>query len=359
MASEIKVDTISEKTSANGVVIDSVTLKDSKVTANGGLVADNITIDGTEIDLSSGDLTLDVAGDIILDADGDDLIFAAAGTNLLKVTNSSSDVVFQPQVDTKDIVFKQYDGTVVATVEDNATFNIPASKLAIGGTAVTSTAAEMNLLDGGTSVGSSITLADADGFIVNDGGTMKTIPASDISTYAGGAWTHIVTKTASSSANISFVDGASSVVFDSTYKMYCIIGQSIVSASNNVELNLYTSNDGGSNYETSYDENDTRGISSGTSIHISNSTSVIGHVGSFGNASGKNASIIVWCPSPSESGTFHTVYGDSIVNDDQGYVRRGMFAGMHETAEAYDAIKFEMSSGNIASGTFSLYGLTT
>ena len=35
MASEIKVDTISEKTSANGVTIDSVSLKDGKVaTAN-------------------------------------------------------------------------------------------------------------------------------------------------------------------------------------------------------------------------------------------------------------------------------------------------------------------------------------
>ena len=36
------------------------------VTANGGLKADDITIDGTEIDLSSGDLTVDVAGDIDL-----------------------------------------------------------------------------------------------------------------------------------------------------------------------------------------------------------------------------------------------------------------------------------------------------
>ncbi len=35
-----------------------------------GVAIDNITIDGTEIDLSSGDLTLDVAGDIILDAGG-------------------------------------------------------------------------------------------------------------------------------------------------------------------------------------------------------------------------------------------------------------------------------------------------
>ncbi len=107
--------------------------------------------------------------------------------NKLSIANSSSDVVIKPLTDAKDIIFQQYDGTVVATVEDNATFNIPASKLAIGGTAVTATAAELNLLDGGTSVGSSITVGDSDGFVVNDGGTMKTIPASELKTYAGGA----------------------------------------------------------------------------------------------------------------------------------------------------------------------------
>ena len=62
-----------------------------------------------------------------------------------------------------------------------------ANTLSIDSTAITSTAAEINLLDGGTSVGSSITLADADGFVVNDGGTMKTIPASDVKTYAAGS----------------------------------------------------------------------------------------------------------------------------------------------------------------------------
>ena len=46
------------------------------VTANGGLKADDITIDGTEIDLSSGDLTVDVAGDIDLDAGGGDFKFS-------------------------------------------------------------------------------------------------------------------------------------------------------------------------------------------------------------------------------------------------------------------------------------------
>jgi len=52
-----------------------------------------------------------------------------------------------------------------------------------GTTLVTSTPAELNLLDGGTSVGSSVTVADSDGMILNDAGTMKTIPMSDIKTY--------------------------------------------------------------------------------------------------------------------------------------------------------------------------------
>ena len=201
-------------------------LQVDKLTANGGLVADNITIDGTEIDLSSGDLTVDVAGDIILDADGGDFKFQDDGTEILRITNSSSDVIIRPVVDAKDLIFQQRDGTEVARVEDNGTFNVVTGKLAINGTAITSTAAELNildgvtstatelnildgvtsttaelnildgvtataselnLLDGGTSVGSSITLADADGFIVNDGGTMKTIPATDVKTYAAGS----------------------------------------------------------------------------------------------------------------------------------------------------------------------------
>jgi hypothetical protein len=170
------------------------------VTANAGVVVDNITIDGTEIDLSSGDLTVDVAGDIILDADGGDFKFQDGGTEILRITNSSSDVVIRPVVDAKDLIFQQRDGTEVARIEDNGTFNVVTDKLAINGTAVTSTAAELNildgatataselnLLDGDTSVGGSITLADADGFIVNDGGTMKTIPASDVKTYAAGS----------------------------------------------------------------------------------------------------------------------------------------------------------------------------
>ena len=146
----------------------------------------NIELDGgnKKITVDSGDLTLDIPGDIILDADGADVVFADGGTNILKITNSSSDVVFQPQVDAKDIIFKQYDGTTVATVEDNGTFNIPASKLAIGGTAVTSTAAELNLLDGGTSwqsiITSNTTMVAGRGYFVNTtgGAITMTLPSS-------------------------------------------------------------------------------------------------------------------------------------------------------------------------------------
>ena len=90
------------------------------VDIDSGITIDNITIDGTEIDLSSGDLTLDVAGDIILDAGGNNWSFQSGGTEVLNIANSSSDVIIKPVVDAKDIILQQRDGTEVARVEDGA-----------------------------------------------------------------------------------------------------------------------------------------------------------------------------------------------------------------------------------------------
>ena len=69
---------------------------------DGGITVDNITIDGTEIDLSSGDLTLDVAGDIILDADGGDISLKDGGTELGKITLDSAGLILDPVVSDKD-----------------------------------------------------------------------------------------------------------------------------------------------------------------------------------------------------------------------------------------------------------------
>jgi len=50
------------------------------------------------------------------------------------------------------------------------------------GTAITSTAAEINILDGDTSA-TSTTIADADRVVLNDGGTMKQVAVTDLSAY--------------------------------------------------------------------------------------------------------------------------------------------------------------------------------
>ena len=244
----------------------------------------NIELDGVnkKIKVDSGDLTLDVPGDIVLDADGGDVVVADGGTNILKVTNSSSDVVLQPQVDAKDIIFKQFDGTTVATVEDNGTFNIPTDKLAINGTAVTSTAAELNildgvtataselnLLDGGTSVGSSITLADGDGFVVNDGGTMKTIPATDVATYTGGGGIVPITTVAFSSGTELVINNC----FSSTYLNYMMIISLLVpqsDASLNYRFNVGGTADSTSNYRYTLEGYQNSG--SGTSNYSNGST---------------------------------------------------------------------------------------
>ena len=68
-------------------------------------------------------------------------------------------------------------------------------KLAINGTAITSTAAELNIMDGVTATATEIniidgdtsatstTLVDADRVVANDAGTMKQVALSDVKTY--------------------------------------------------------------------------------------------------------------------------------------------------------------------------------
>ena len=85
------------------------------VDADAGITVDNITIDGTEIDLSSGDLTLDVEGDIVLDANGGDIKFNDDGTAIAEFTNSSTDFVIKSVTNDKDIIFKGVDNTAAIT----------------------------------------------------------------------------------------------------------------------------------------------------------------------------------------------------------------------------------------------------
>ena len=78
--------------------------------------------------------------------------------------------------------------------------NLTEGSFEIGGTAVTATAAEVNILDGDTSA-TSTTLVDADRLVVNDNGVMKQVAMSDVSTYIDGKDFHPNISAASSVNN--------------------------------------------------------------------------------------------------------------------------------------------------------------
>lgn len=107
------------------------------VTANAGVVVDNITIDGTQIDLSSGDLTLDVAGKILLSADDAGTIQLFDGSlHYGSISEDNSNLIIQSIVQDEDIIFKGDDAGSVITaltldmsVAGAATFN---SQIGVG-----------------------------------------------------------------------------------------------------------------------------------------------------------------------------------------------------------------------------------
>ena len=138
-----------------------------------------------EIDSGGGSsITLDAATDIILDAGGADVILKDDGTTFGSLTNSSGELVIKSgSTPTTAMTFSGANVTFAGTVTIGSAGISEAELEILDG--ATATTAELNLLDGDTSVGSSITLADADGIVTNDGGTMKTIPASDIKTFVG------------------------------------------------------------------------------------------------------------------------------------------------------------------------------
>ena len=145
----------------NGTTLDSsdstkVTIAEAldvtgAVTANAGVVVDNITIDGTEIDLSSGDLTLDVAGDILLDAGGNDVKIVNGGTELTRFTNNSQNLILKNPNQNKDITISGNDGgsNVDALVFDMseagaATFNSTVTATDITANSLTTNAISSN-----------------------------------------------------------------------------------------------------------------------------------------------------------------------------------------------------------------------
>ena len=101
------------------------------VTANAGVSIDNITIDGTEIDLSSGDLSIDVAGNLQIDADDNgEVRFLDGGTQYAAIKKDGNNALFQSIVADGDFIIQGIDGasfisalTLDMSDAGSATFN--------------------------------------------------------------------------------------------------------------------------------------------------------------------------------------------------------------------------------------------
>tara|TARA_B100000927_G_scaffold166209_1_gene133930 strand:- start:1136 stop:2341 length:1206 start_codon:yes stop_codon:yes gene_type:complete len=119
------------------------TLPASKAVVEDG--SDNIALGAAPtISNASGDLTLDIVGSIVLDADNNaEISFQDAGTEIGKIFNSSSDFALEAGVQDKDIIFRGNDGgtgitalTLDMSDAGRAMFN---GSIDVGGTSITRT----------------------------------------------------------------------------------------------------------------------------------------------------------------------------------------------------------------------------
>ena len=156
------------------------------------------TINSEVVSGTKGTIVADLEGNVTGNIDGNltGTLQTAAQGNVTSLGTLTALAVDNIRVDGSTI--GHTDDTDLMTLADGVLTvagEVSATTLDIGGTNISSTATELNLLDGSAKSTSSITLADTDAIIVIDGTTTKQIPVSDIKTYnpGGTAWQAVVT----------------------------------------------------------------------------------------------------------------------------------------------------------------------
>ena len=141
--------------------------------------------DGTvTADAFAGPLTGDVTGNV-------------SGTAATVTTAAQSNITSLGTLTTLTVDNVILNGTTIGHTDDTDLITvadglvtvageISTTTLDIGGTNVTTTAAELNLIDGGTARGTDA-LADGDGILINDAGTMRMTNVTAVKTYMAGS----------------------------------------------------------------------------------------------------------------------------------------------------------------------------
>jgi len=202
--------------------------------------------------------------------------------------------------------------------------------------------------------------------LISDGTTIFDAGALD-SGLAKGAMTFIKKLTASSSATLSFVDGASGVVLDGTYKEYVFTFNNIHPATNDKVFQFNVSIDSGSNYnvakttsffEAYHNEGDSAtALTYNDGVDLAQATGFQCLLNGLGNGNDESVSGSLHLFNPSS-----TTFVKHFLATTQGY-NHGDYslneyvAGYANTTSAVDAIQFKMNSGNIDAGDICLYGI--
>jgi len=210
-------------------------------------------------------------------------------------------------------------------------------------------------IDAGTDIGAA--LVDADLMIVDDGagGTNRKATMSRLATYMGTKIGGGMEFLASSGA-MSSAASATFTQFDSSkYDHYKFYFMYVKPATDDVKLHAFISTDGGSNYDTTasnYIFNGTNTSSEGFKINSSCSA------GNGTNEYGVSGSLFLFGPHLTN---YTYAITNALVMDVSGNAFIGATgsstATIHKVAADVDAMKFVFSSGNIASGEITMFGV--
>tara|TARA_R100000541_G_scaffold16235_2_gene25855 strand:- start:16642 stop:17577 length:936 start_codon:yes stop_codon:yes gene_type:complete len=221
---------------------------------------------------------------------------------------------------------------------------------------VTATAAEINLIDGGTARGTTA-VADGDGFLTNDGGTMRMTKVETLATYmgtkvGGGARVFIASSgVVSDVAAIAFTN-----VFDSSkFDYYVFTMLSVTPANDGPDLICQTSTDGGSNFETTNGRYAHGGNNDATGLIVSS------QAGSSSNEDGVFGDFQIFEVETSNKFTRSLSLTFNIQNnssqDHFAQMSNSNAASSRVTAEDNNAVRFLWTAGNVESGEIVMYGI--
>ena len=242
----------------------------------------------------------------------------------------------------------------IATLDQssNNVLSITTQGLTLGATAITATATEINILDALTR--GSLIYGNPSGvtseLVKGGAGTVLTSDGTDISWGAagGGGLAFIASADASSSANLSFTG------FDaSKYDSYLFTCANIVPATDAAVFAMRMSVDGGSNYLSA---SDSYSIVAAEGYPAGDANILPFLYYSFGNVATEGASLDVKVNGPHlNTRTYVNAYG--VCANASGELNIAACTGGTKIARVVDAVQFLFHSGNIASGTITMYGL--